>query len=264
MAKIIALGMGKGGVGKTTTCATISDILSEAGYRILGVDFDPQGNYTQMATRVSLFDFEDKTIFEAMKEKDPSPYIYEINEKFHILPSDDYLAYLSKYLYRDYEGNPFTCLSETLDKIKDNYDFILIDLPPNLGDHTLNGLTAADYAIPIFQPEPFCFDGLIRYIETIEMIQEETNPKLKCLGILTSMMDSIAAIDEAIYQKAKKLYGSLLFETVIKRRVRIKEYSFLGIQKTTTKDQIILRPYVSLVKEVLDRVENAKKEVVCG
>lgn len=255
MGKIISIGMGKGGVGKTTTCCTIADILAEAGYKVLGIDFDPQGNFTQMSTRQSLFDFEDKTIFEALKIKDPTPYIHRISDNFHIIPADDYLAYLSKYLHKEYDGHPYTLLAETIAPLKPEYDYIVIDLPPNLGDNTLNGLAASDFAVAIFSPEPFCFDGLIRYEETIELVQEEISPNMKFLGIITSMMDSVAALDEAIYQKAKKHYGDLLFETVIKRRARIKEYSLIGLRKETAKDRATLQPYVSLVKELIERVE---------
>ena len=123
-------------------------------------------------------------------------------------------------------------MRSVLEKVKDSYDFIIIDLPPNLGDHTINGLTTADHAIAIFQPEPFCYDGLTRYLETIEDIKE-INSKLTVLGIVTSMMDPIASLDEIIYQKALKHYGDLVFKTVIKRRARIKEYSLVGVQKTT-------------------------------
>jgi chromosome partitioning protein len=253
--QIISVGMGKGGVGKTTTCAIMCDILAEAGYKVLGVDFDSQGNLTQMITRQSLFDFEDRTILEAMKQGDPGPYIHEITENLHIIPSDDYLALLSKFLYREYEGHPFLLLSETLKPIKDAYDFIIIDLPPNLGDHTLNGLAASDFALAIFQPEPFCFDGLLRYEETIDLVREEVSPNMKFLGIITSMMDSIAALDETIYQKAKRQFPNLLFEAIIKRRVKIKEYSITGVKKNTSADRVILKPYIALVKELIERVQ---------
>lgn len=255
MGIVISIGMGKGGVGKTTTCAIVANLLSDLDYKILCVDFDSQGNFTQMLTKKSLFDFEDRTIFEALKTKNIIPYIHEITENLHLVAADDYLAYLSKYIWREYEGNPMTILAETLEPVKQNYDFILMDLPPNLGDHTLNGLAASDYTIPVFQPEPFCFDGLFRYDETVQIIQEDVNPKLKILGILTSMMDSIAVIDEAIFQKAQRQYKDLLFETVIKRRVRLKEYSFMGIQKESAKDRVTLKPYIDLVKELLARVQ---------
>ncbi|WP_124728851.1 ParA family protein [Staphylospora marina] len=255
MGHIISVGMGKGGVGKTTTCSTLADILSEAGHKVLGIDFDPQGNFTQMVTRQSLFDFEDRTIFEAMKSRDPRPYIHRVRENFDLIPADDYLAYLSKYLYTEYDGHPYRLLAETIGLLKDEYDFIFIDLPPNLGDQTLNGLAASDFTIAVFQPEPFCFDGLLRYEETVELIQENINPNLKFLGVITSMMDSVAAIDEAIYQKAKNHYNDLLFDTVIKRRARIKEYSLIGLKKETAKDRITLAPYISLVKELMDRVQ---------
>jgi chromosome partitioning protein len=256
MGKVISIGIGKGGVGKTTTCAMICDLLSESGYKVLAVDFDSQGNLTQMMTRQSLFDFEDRTIFEALKEKDAKKYIHEITDDLHIIPADDYLAYLSKYLYTEYsEGHPFTLLADTIKPLKENYDYIIIDLPPNLGDHTLNGLAASDFAVAIFQPEPFCYDGLLRYEETVDLVQEEINKDMKFLGIITSMMDSVASLDESVYQKAKIQFKDLIFDTIIKRRTRIKEYSLIGVKKDSAKDRVTLKPYVSLVKELIERAE---------
>ncbi|SDY83121.1 ParA family protein [Thermoactinomyces sp. DSM 45892] len=261
MGHIISFGMGKGGVGKTSTCAIISDLLANAGYKVLAIDFDSQGNLTQMITRKSLFDFEERTILEALKEKNALPYIHAISDNFHLIPADDFLAYLSKYIYRDYSGNPMTLLAETIQPLKDAYDFITIDLPPNLGDHTLNGLAASDFSIAVFQPEPFCYDGLLRYEETVELVQEQINQNMNFLGVIVSMMDSIATIDEAIYQKACKQFGEKMFTTVIKRRVRIKEFSITGIQKAVTRDQATLQPYISLVKELLDRVKVKAKAI---
>lgn len=258
MATVIALGMGKGGVGKTTTTVMLCTCLADLGYKVLGVDFDPQGNFSEMSTQITVKEFEDRTIFDAMKEKNPKKYIIKSAYSFDVLPADDYLAFLSKFLYEDYkDGEVYAFLSDSLDLVKDQYDFILIDLPPNLGDHTVNALYSADYAIPIFHPEPFGYDGLERYMGTISFVRD-LNPKLSILGIVTSMMDGVASIDNHFYKSAQEDYGDLLFRTIIRKRVRIKEFSYLGIQNKTTKDKMIIQPYVHLAKEVVSRVLKGK------
>ena len=263
MAITISIGLQKGGVGKTTTTGVVSYILSKK-YKVLAVDFDSQGNLTQLLSQRPLARFEDQTVLEAIKEGDPKPYIYPIRDNLDLLPADDYLSSLTNFLYQEYEGARNRALANTLDKIYDDYDFILIDLPPNLGEHTVNGIVASNYVLAIMQSEPFSFDALRRYIETIEFIKEKVRNDLVFLGILATMADTRTVIDETIIDKARKRYGDLVFDTIIKRRSRLKEFSITGIQEDTKQDIEALKPYVSFVKELLLRVskEESARRVV--
>lgn len=254
MGNVIAIGMGKGGVGKSTNSAIICDILSDAGYRVLGIDFDPQGNFTMIISQKSLSDFEDKTILDAMKTKDPFSYIFKISDNLHLLPADDFLAMLSPYIHRDYEGEAYTLLAETIAPLKELYDYIIIDLPPNLGDQTLNGLAASDYTVAVFQPEALCFDGLPRYLETCQIVKEDYNPKLEVIGILTSKMDGRVSSHRQYYETAKKNYPNLFFETIIPERSMVKDLAKNGIAKKTSRQIEVFMPYVNFVKELLERV----------
>jgi chromosome partitioning protein len=250
----VSFGIQKGGVGKTTTTAITSFLLSKNS-RVLAIDFDSQGNLTQFLTQRNIYDFTKRTVLEAVKEKDPRPYIYEITDNLHILPSEDILATLSRYIYQEYKGNPLILLKETIDVIKDDYDYILIDLPPNLGEQTLNGLVASDYAVVMLQSEPFCFDALDRYLETLQIIQDKANPNLNLAGILCTLLDSRTTIDTSILEKAKGDYEDVVFESVIKRRNRLKEFVLTGIEDGTKVDQEVLEPYVAFVKELKNRVK---------
>ena len=139
------------------------------------------------------------------------------------------MATFARYTYTKYKGNPNTVLRETLDVVKDRYDYILIDLPPNLGEQTINGLTASDYAVVMLQAEPFCFDALDRYIELLQHVQNLTNPDLRLAGILATMVDSKTTLDNAIVEQARRDYEDIVFNTLIRRRTRIKEFSNRGI-----------------------------------
>ena len=172
---------------------------------------------------------------QALKEKDPRPYIVEINENLHILPAEDYLATLSRYIYQEYKGRPAFLLKETLELVKDEYDYILIDLPPNLGDQTLNGITASDYTVVILQSEPLCYETLDRYLDFLSGAQDNTNPNLQLAGILCSMLDSRASLDASILETTKEEYEDVVFETVIKRRSRLKEFVVEGLKIDTKK-----------------------------
>lgn len=247
----ISIGLQKGGVGKSTTTAITAFLLAQK-YRVLSVDFDSQGNLTQMLTQRNIYDFTEKTVLEACLTRDPVPYIHAINNQLHILPAEDRLVTLSRYIHR--KPNPFSVLKETLSKVKDEYDFILIDLPPNLGDQTLNGLVASDYAIAILQSEPFALDALDRYLETLQITQQKQNPDLRLAGILITMINSRASLDAAILQKVRDDYEELVFNTVIKRRSRIKEFSLEGIQDRTKVDRHALEQYRSFTEELVNRV----------
>jgi chromosome partitioning protein len=250
----ISFGIQKGGVGKTTTTAVTAYLLAKE-YKVLAVDFDSQGNLTQMLTQQNIYDFTKRTVLEAVKEKNPDPYIHAISDQLHILPAEDFLATFSRYLYTKYSGHKALLLKETLEKVEDRYDFIVIDLPPNLGDQTINGLGASDFAVVLLQSEPFCYDALDRYLETLQEVQKEINPNLRLGGILTSMLDARTSIDGAILQQAREDYEDVVFQSVIKRKSRLKEFALTGIQDQTKNDREALAPYSEFVKELIERVK---------
>jgi len=252
---VISFGIQKGGVGKTTVTGITSWLLNRLGKNVLAVDFDSQGNLTQFLTQRNIYDFSSKTVLEACKIKNAINFIHNISDGFDILPAEDLLATFSRFLYQEYKGNPNTLLRDTLATVKDQYDYILIDLPPNLGDQTINGLTASDFAVAMLQSEPFCLDALDRYIETLQHIQMNTNQNLVLSGILTSLSDRRTIIDAKIIEQARLDYEDIVFDTMIHRRSRIKEFSLTGIRDRTKNDQEALRDYLSFVEELIDRVE---------
>lgn len=255
----LAFGIQKGGCGKTTSSSITSYLLSREGNKVLAVDFDSQGNMTQFLTQRNIYDFTQKTVLEAMKEKNPRPYIYPITDNLHILTAEDFLSTLPSWLHNEYrgKGNITTVLKETLAVVKDQYDYIIIDCPPNLGDQTINALTAADYAVVMLQSEKFCYDALDRYLEfLIDGIQEKTNPDLVLAGILSCMLDARTTLDNTILDQAREEYNGMLFKTVIKRKSRIKEYTVTGLQDHTKADKEALEPYYQFIKELKERVES--------
>lgn len=248
----ISLGIQKGGCGKTTTTGLTAYLLSQQ-YRVLAVDFDSQGNLTQFLTQRNIYDFTKHTVLEACKEQDARPYIVPVSDTLHMLTAEDFLAGFPQWLYREYKGDPTSVLRTTLDTVKSDYDFILLDLPPNLGDHTINGLTASDFAVVMLQSEPFCYDALDRYLELLGHVQSR-NQDLRLAGILTTMLDSRASLDSAILERARGEYGDIIFETTIRRRSRIKEFTVTGIQSHLKADRDALENYSEFVKELTQRV----------
>lgn len=254
MAITISFGIQKGGVGKTTSCAISAYLLSKE-HRVLCIDFDSQGNLTEFLMRRDIYDFTTKTILEAVKTQDPKPYIVNVSSNLDLIPAEDLLSTFSRWIYTEFRGNPTAVLKNTLAVVQDEYDFILIDLPPNLGDLTINGLTASDYAVTILQSEPFCYSALERYLETLLAIQNGTNPDLKLAGILVAINDRRTSLDNSIVGKVQEEYSELVFSSIIKRRSRIKEFVLEGIQEKTKVDREALQQYEEFVKELKKRVQ---------
>jgi chromosome partitioning protein len=251
---VISFAIQKGGVGKTTSSAITAYLLSKNA-KVLCCDFDSQGNMTYLLTQQNIYDFTGRTILQAVKEKDPRPYIHKITDNLDILTSEDFLSTLPRYIYREYKGNPNTLLKETLDQVKEDYDYIIIDCPPNLGDHTINALTASDYCVVMLQSEPFCYDALERFLEFLQGVKDNTNPDIQLAGILSTMLDPRATLDSTILEKAKEDYEDLIFKSVIKRRSRLKEFSIEGINDSTKRDLEALTPYINFVEELKKRVQ---------
>lgn len=263
----ISFGLQKGGVSKTTTSTLSAYILAKQGHNVLMVDMDSQGNASQFLTGRSPYDFQGKTVLEACKERDPRPYIVNIREGLDLLPAEDLLSTFSRWLFDEYKpqllrsgaSDPnalLLILRDTLARVSDTYDYIILDLPPNLGEQTLNGMAASDYCVVMAQSEPFSYDALQRYLETLEHVHDRVNSDTKLAGILTTLLDARTSLGNFIRDRIAEEYEELVFNTVIRRKSRIIEFSFEGISDRNKADREALEMYESFVKELKSRVKN--------
>lgn len=266
MGVTVSIGLQKGGVGKSTACGLTSFILSRQGYRVLAVDLDSQGNLTQLLTHRSPYDFQGRTVLEACKEQNPTSYLYPVDLKLSLLPAEDLLSTFSRWLFDELKPsllkrgntNPNALslvLRSTLDVVKDDFDFILLDLPPNLGEQTLNGLAASDFCVAMVQAEPFSYDALERYLITIEHVREMVNPATRLAGILTTLLDARTTVGNFIHERVREEYQDLVFNTVIRRKARIVEFGIEGIQDRVKGDRDALEAYEQFVEELKQRVQ---------
>lgn len=273
-AKIITLSIQKGGTSKTTSTAVLSYLLSE-NHKVLAIDMDSQGNLTEMLTQQDIYNFEDRTVFEAMQDLDARTYLYKIKENLYLLPAEDNLAAFSRHIYTRYlarneqgqlllddEGgvvitrDASLVLKNTLESVKDQFDFILIDTPPSLSELTVNALAASDGVVIVYETAQFCFSAVPRFVETVELAQQRLNPQLKIYGILPAMIDSRRMDSNAYLELIREEYGSLVFNTVIKRRAAIARLPVKGFDYQENKElKEALKQYRHLLKELLDRVK---------
>ncbi|RKD26483.1 cobyrinic acid ac-diamide synthase [Ammoniphilus oxalaticus] len=252
MAVVITCGIQKGGSAKTTTAGTLSYLLSRE-HRVLAVDLDSQGNLTELLTQQDIYDFHGQTILEAMKEQDARGYIHRIDDTLHILTAEDLLATFPRWLYSEYGDNRSLVLDKTLEKVKDDYDYILIDTPPALGDQTINALCASDAVVVLFEASRFCYSALERFLETVGHAQRKVNPKLKVAGILRSMIDSRRTDSKAFIELVEEDYPELVFETIISRKAATGRLPINGFFNNSELRQAV-EPFHDVVKELINRV----------
>jgi len=253
MAIVISFGLSKGGTGKTTTTAITAYFLAKK-HRVLVIDLDEQGNLARFITVKQKNSF-DKTIYEALKKNDIESNITVFNESLHVVASNDKTVRINQLLEDKDEGNRFNLLSSSLASVQDKYDYILIDLPPNMGDQTVMGLTASNYTVVPIQTDILAYEALNDYFELCQIVKRKYNSRLNVVGILPVMYDKRASLETKIMKQVRSTYGERVFKSEIKRKARIKEFSALGISDTMMADKKVLKEYKDYVKELEQRVK---------
>jgi len=254
MGKIIAIANQKGGVGKTTTAINLAASLAVLEYKTLIVDADPQANAT------SGVGFDPKNIKTGIYEC----IINQIDPKDIILNTQTpYLDLLPAHI--DLVGaeieminlpNREKVMRQALSKIKDAYDFIIIDCSPSLGLITVNSLTASDSVIVPVQCEYFALEGLGKLLNTIKIVQHRLNPDLVIEGILLTMYDSRLRLSNQVVEEVKTHFQDMVFDTIIQRNVKLSEAPSFGqtiiMHDASSKGAV---NYLNLAREILQKNE---------
>ncbi|ECQ5639015.1 AAA family ATPase [Campylobacter jejuni] len=291
----ILYGNMKGGVGKTTNSVMTAYQLAKLGYKTLVCDLDPQANATQLLRRTYGLQHRsdlqiDKTMMVALMDENIKPAIVNIMDNLYLLPSSEdfknYPDFLEMKFMLDKEkiqaGDSNTLQSEMskvkeqriayfaqqLAKVRDEYDFIIIDVPPTLSIFTDSAIYATDFVIIVLQTQQRSLDGAETFFEYLQqMYNDYTNVDFDILGVLAVLLKNNAGLDSQILKDAETDFGKdMLFDQIIRHMERLKRYDRTGIaEKGLTKydmhDTRLHYIYNTLTKEIVSRLKDKGVEL---
>ena len=247
MGKIIAVVNQKGGVGKTTSAVNLTAALHDLGMKVLLCDFDPQANASsglgvdKRRIKHSIYDvIINKTEVSAAVVQTPYG---------DVLPSHPDLAGAGVELMT--MDNPNHRLANALERVRDQYDLILIDCPPSLELLTLNGLTAADGILVPVQCEYYALEGLSDLMSTLRAVKRRINPRLEIFGVALTMFDGRTNFSTQVAQEVRRHFPGKVFSTVVPRNVRLAEAPSHGLPVTAyDKSSRGAKAYMAMAEEI--------------
>ncbi len=252
MGKIIAIANQKGGVGKTTTAINLAASLAVLEYKTLLIDADPQSNATSgvgidsNAITAGLYEC-------IIQSKNPKDVILETETpNLYLLPTNADLVGIEIELV-NLSGREYM-MKKALDKIKNDFDFIIIDCSPSLGLTVINSLCAADSVLIPVQCEYFALEGMGKLLQTIKIVQTHLNTNLEIEGVLLTMYDSRTRLANQVVEDVKTHFQNIVFNTIIQRATKLAEAPSFGktiiLHDSTGKGSV---NHLNLARELLQR-----------
>jgi chromosome partitioning protein len=251
MPRVLAVVNQKGGVGKTTTTVNLAAALAQAGRRVLLVDLDPQGNATMgsgVDKRAAV-----RTVYHALLGLGELAGIRTRAERggYDVVPANRDLAGAEVELVELPARE--TRLKAALERVADDYDYILIDCPPSLSLLTVNALAAAQRVLIPMQCEYYALEGLSDLVGTIKRVRANLNPNLEIAGLLRTMYDPRNTLSQQVSRELESHFGDKVFRTLVPRNVRLAEAPSYGVPAVVwDASSKGAQAYVALASEVLE------------
>ncbi|MCY7225195.1 MULTISPECIES: ParA family protein [Abiotrophia] len=226
MGRMIAIGNQKGGVGKTTTTVNLGAALAFQGKKVLIIDMDSQGNATS-GLGIERADVK-QSVYEVLVDQIEAAgaILPTSRENLWILPSTLQLAGAEIELAT--ADHRESRLKQAIEPIKDDYDYILVDCPPSLGQLSLNAFTASDTILIPVQCEYYALEGLSQLLNTIRLVQRTYNKNFRIEGVLLTMLDARTNLGYEVVEEVRKYFQEKVYQTIITRNVRLSEAPSYG------------------------------------
>ena len=258
MATVICVTNQKGGVGKTTTAVNLSYYLAKDKFKVLLIDFDPQGNATS-GLGVSKKDLRATMSEVVLGQARLSDAIIETKYKnLCVAPTTPELANAEVEMTK--LSKKFVQLKMAITSVAAQFDYVIIDCPPSLSLLTVNGMIAADYLLLPVQTEFYALEGVAQLLDSMKLVKKAMNPNLKLLGVVATMYDKRTSLSVEVLNEVKKYFKDKVFETAIPRNVRVAEAPSHGVPVGSyDKFSKGAKAYKELTREVEQRTGMANK-----
>lgn len=268
-ATVVTFGNFKGGTGKTTNSTMIAYALSDLGYKVLLSDQDPQANATSLYLKTKseisgeIVSFK-KTLMSAIQEENLEEIITEVKENLYLLPSFSDFALYPRFLEKKFpnEVDRVQYFSKLLDSVKNDFDFIFIDVPPTSSIITDSALYASDFVVVVLQTQERSLQGAEVFTQYLQGLIDDYGANLDIIGILPVLLKNGAAVDLATLENAKEIFGEEnLFDIDVKNMERLKRFDITGITDNDMHDRRVHNSYKAIAEEFIERL-NAELEGV--
>ncbi|MFC6038958.1 AAA family ATPase [Paenisporosarcina macmurdoensis] len=263
--QVITFGNFKGGTGKTTNSTMIAYCLAKMGYKVLLSDQDPQANATSLFLRTKALIEDDivsyeKTLMSAIQDEDLSSIVTPIKENLYLLPSFSDFAQYPKLLEKKFpkEIDRVQFFSTLLEPLKQDYDFIFIDVPPTISIITDSALYASDFVVVVLQTQERSLQGAEGFTTYLQTLIDDYDANLDILGILPVLWKNGAAVDIQTLDTAKAIFGEHnIFQKVVKQMERLKRFDMTGITENDMHDKNVIESYIQVATEFIQRLDAA-------
>ena len=224
---------------------------------------DSQGNLTELLSEQPSNEFMGRSVLEAMQTNQVRDYIVPISDNLDLLPANNFLATFPRWIYTGktyagdnlpFKGNPSLILDQTLEAIRDDYDFIVIDTPPSLSEQTTNALCASDYVVVMFECSNWCYSAVPNFMDSIEGARSFGLRDTKVLGILRTLNDVRRSDAKAFNEMIAEDYPEAVFQTIITRKAPTGRLPLYGFNKNP-EIKSALDQYNRFYKELIQRVK---------